>query len=125
MNILDIFRKAVLPMMLATAIMTAQAQGTYVCNETFGKNTPQGWSVQPAYSAQAPTWRTEKWLVVSASYAAHGYVVPVSVFILVEEEVRVKSPASFSAHASDVVVKRDSPVTSLYPTIENIYEQGS
>ena len=74
MNILDIFRKAVLPMMLATAIMAAQAQGTYVCNETFGKNTPQGWSVQPAYSAQAPTWRTEKGLVVSASYAAHGYV---------------------------------------------------
>ena len=74
MNILDIFRKAVLPMMLTTAIMTAQAQGTYVCNETFGKNTPQGWSVQPAYSAQAPTWRTEKGLVVSASYAAHGYV---------------------------------------------------
>ena len=74
MNILDIFRKAVLPMMLATAIMAAQAQGTYVCNETFGKNTPQGWSVQPAFSTMAPSWRTEKGLVVSASYAAHGYV---------------------------------------------------
>ncbi|MBO7464630.1 MAG: hypothetical protein J6T56_02125, partial [Bacteroidales bacterium] len=61
-------------MLLSMTLLAAHAQGTYVCNEKFGKNTPQGWSIQPAYSALAPSWKTENSLVVSASYAAHGYV---------------------------------------------------
>ena len=60
MNHLYRFIRCISLIVLSMASAGLSAQGTYVCNEAFGKNTPQGWSVQPAFSAQAPSWRTER-----------------------------------------------------------------
>ena len=58
-------------------IANVKAQATYLCNESFSSITPQGWSIQPTYSATAPSWKTDTGIVVSAKYAMHGYI-PVS-----------------------------------------------
>ena len=52
----------------------AQAQATYICDEHFSSKAPQGWSIQPAFSATTPSWKTDTDVVVSAKYAMHGHI---------------------------------------------------
>ena len=64
-----------LPLLFVCGLFTtAQAQITYLANESFKKSLPQGWSVQPASTAMAPTWASEAKVCASEKYAMHGYV---------------------------------------------------
>lgn len=74
MNALQFFKKLLSLGLLVGILPAAFAQGTAVCNEKFSKTLTQGWTIQPAYTALDPSWRTEKGITVSESYAAHGYV---------------------------------------------------
>ena len=70
-----LFLPLLLPLLFACGLfMTAQAQITYLANESFKKSLPQGWSVQPASTAMAPTWASETKVCASEKYAMHGYV---------------------------------------------------
>ena len=60
--------------MVLCTLEYAQAQATYICDEHFSSKAPQGWSIQPAFSATTPSWKTDTDVVVSAKYAMHGHI---------------------------------------------------
>ena len=60
--------------LLMCSLAGVQAQATYLCNEKFSSKTPSGWSIQPTFSATAPSWKTDSVAVLSAKYAMHGHV---------------------------------------------------